>query len=38
MALPPTRDQVLRVVASDEEQIALLRTLGEQVDLQVSPP
>ncbi|POI33255.1 hypothetical protein CIB84_002992 [Bambusicola thoracicus] len=28
-------DQVLRVVASDEEQIALLRALGEQVDLQI---
>lgn len=28
-------DQVLRVVASDEEQVALLRTLGEQVDLQI---
>uniref|UniRef100_A0A8C2SLD8 Carboxypeptidase A1-like n=1 Tax=Coturnix japonica TaxID=93934 RepID=A0A8C2SLD8_COTJA len=35
MALPPTRDQVLRAVASNEEQIALLRALGEQVDLQV---
>lgn len=38
MSLPPTRDQVLRAVASDEEQIALLRALGEQVDLQVRPP
>ncbi|OXB58047.1 hypothetical protein ASZ78_007706 [Callipepla squamata] len=28
-------DQVLRVVASNEEQIALLRELGEQVDLQI---
>ncbi|XP_015712673.1 carboxypeptidase A1-like [Coturnix japonica] len=28
-------DQVLRAVASNEEQIALLRALGEQVDLQV---
>ncbi|XP_021239915.1 carboxypeptidase A1-like [Numida meleagris] len=28
-------DQVLRVVASSEEQIALLRALGEQVELQV---
>ncbi|NXK47729.1 CBPA1 Carboxypeptidase, partial [Chauna torquata] len=28
-------DQVLRVTASDEEQIALLRALGERADLQV---
>lgn len=36
MALPPCRDQVLRITASDEEQITLLRVLGEQAELQVS--
>lgn len=36
MALPPRRDQVLRITASNEEQIALLRALGEQAELQVS--
>ena len=36
MALPPRRDQVLRITASDEEQITLLRVLGEQAELQVS--
>uniref|UniRef100_A0A8B9EXW3 Peptidase M14 domain-containing protein n=1 Tax=Anser cygnoides TaxID=8845 RepID=A0A8B9EXW3_ANSCY len=35
MALTPRRDQVLRVTASNEEQIALLRALDEREDLQV---
>lgn len=34
--LPPCRDQVLRVTARSEEQIALLRVLGKQEELQVS--
>lgn len=36
MALAPRRDQVLRITASNEKQIALLRALGEREDLQVS--
>lgn len=36
MALAPRRDQVLRITASNEKQIALLRELGEREDLQVS--
>lgn len=36
MALPPCRDQVLRIMASVEEHITLLRVLSGQEELQVS--